>query len=112
MKNLTCPICRRNAYMTRDGVARHLAVDHSRRAVADQLVAAVLPELEPDPPAAPRRTPCGKKRYPTREAAFDVLIKAALSKSPNRAETRAYECERCSAWHLTKQKETPCSSKP
>lgn len=96
-KGLRCILCR-DVRNTRDGMLNHLT-DHSPRALAEELARLAYP------PPAPAPTPCGKRSWPTKQAALEVLMRAVRSKSPNRAEKRAYFCTRCAAWHLTKKDE-------
>lgn len=101
-KGLRCLLCR-DVRNTRDGMRDHLA-DHSRRALAEELLRAAYP-VQPTAVKTTTPRPCGKKRW-THEQALNVLIRAALSKSPNRAEKRMYQCARCQwDWHLTKKDE-------
>lgn len=43
---------------------------------------------------------CEKRTYATRKAAMESIIKPT-SKTQKKAPIRAYECPKCSGWHLT-----------
>lgn len=43
---------------------------------------------------------CDKRTYPTKKSAMDSIIKPK-SKQQKKKPIRAYECEKCSGWHLT-----------
>jgi hypothetical protein len=48
--------------------------------------------------------PTGKRRYRTAGAASRALEDlAAIRPDPHRREQRAYPCDGCGGWHLTKQ---------
>lgn len=43
---------------------------------------------------------CNKRTFPTKKTAMDSIIKPT-SKNQKKAPIRAYECPKCSGWHLT-----------
>lgn len=54
-----------------------------------------------------RRKKCkatGKVRYDDRISALAVLAATQRSRSPLREERRAYQCDECGGWHLTKMR--------
>ncbi len=48
---------------------------------------------------------CPKKRYSTEEHALQALAEIWSARGYRRCEQRAYKCDRCSYWHLTKRPE-------
>lgn len=49
---------------------------------------------------------CGKRRFDTKLDAMLALSRCVSKNGKcNRWETRYYYCERCGAWHLTKERE-------
>lgn len=97
-----CAICKSHKYLTRDSLIDHLCTDHKPATVADEFLkareaqAGTMRALE-------RERLCGKFRYKDEAAATAALLKAWRSLAPRRRELRAYECDRCTGWHLSSQ---------
>lgn len=53
-----------------------------------------------EPPSAPITFSCKKRTYATKKIALENIIKPK-SKQIKKAPIRAYECKKCSGWHLT-----------
>lgn len=123
---LGCPICKRNPWLTVDGLAFHLERDHSHERVAAELAkrlatkAAPTPAVtEPEPtPEPPKPTPrrgegqchTGKIRYPSEAVARTELCGTVIARNRGRAkrrETRVYPCAACDGWHLTSMSTAP-----
>lgn len=80
---MRCPICRRHAWFTAEGVADHVDRDHKALVKACD----------------------GKKiRYRTSADALDALISANRKPREKRREHRRYECAACGGWHLTSRR--------
>lgn len=104
MKSYPCPVCRRNAWITREGVEQHLAEDHSPGVLAAELLARAYP---PQPEPTSTRPTCPKIPYRSEDVALRALLDTwrAARRSPRRRERRAYQCTSCGQWHLTSQAE-------
>lgn len=104
--NATCPLCRRNSWLTADGLAYHLTHDHSAEAVADELARAVT-AAQPVDVQKPTRQ-CTKLPYPNEHEARVALVGTVIGRNRGKAkrrERRVYPCKKpgCNAWHLTSQ---------
>jgi hypothetical protein len=91
--NLSCPLCRRNSWLTVDGLAGHLVRDHGEQAVAGQK----------QPPGR-----CTKLPYPNEHEARIALVGTVIGRNrgkTKRRERRVYPCKKpgCNAYHLTSQ---------
>jgi hypothetical protein len=103
MRPFRCPVCRRNAWITRAGVEQHLADDHSPGVLAAELISLVFPP-QPEPTSTPPAS-CPKVSYESEDEALRALLSTWQNRSRRRRETRAYQCDRCPKWHLTSQPE-------
>lgn len=101
MAAFPCPVCRRGGYITRAGIEQHLSEDHSPAVVAAELVNRVFPPTSQSSVAKK----CGKVPYPSEAEALRALLSTWRHGGYRRCETRAYQCDRCGQWHLTKQPE-------
>lgn len=104
MSTFPCPVCRRSGYITRSGIEAHLAEDHSPAVLAAELALRVFHPVA-EPTSKPPAITCSKVGYPSEDEALRALLSTWRARGPRRNETRAYLCDRCPKWHLTKQPE-------